>query len=444
MRSTWLNLRKAVNEINNFTHLLYSESDEEATARATQPENGQHFNEESRLVVDQHSPGTATSDVHRGNNHNALETAEQRMRMINSLGERGGGTLGSTEPAASSGVSKTTRPISFNEFDFSREGSVNVTANEAVDTASSVAISCRLYILYKLCCNLETLWGEIEDRVRESTGSSMFVPPMRRPQAWQRCQSVHNDHTEKLLGWLERSLHTMGLLSRVVGIEHARVLEGTSLLESVSESESVTASAGRPPESEVAYEPKEENSGEYMRLIRYIAKIQDDHNRRVEKLQATQDAALLKATKATELEKQVSCVGKVVQKRQVEQLKEQNAQLEAQLAEQRKEIKYLTDSLLNANTVKTQLIQKNEQLIASNQRLLMTKSEFIDKDTVSKMIQQYYEQDRTGGQRREDIIKLLESMLGIEPPAQLQEKPARPDVRTLANQFIDFLEERAQ
>lgn len=118
--------------------------------------------------------------------------------------------------------------------------------------------------------------------------------------------------------------------------------------------------------------------------------------------------------------------------------------LERELEEKSTQIRELTGSLQNANTVNTQLVQKNEQLIASNQRLLMTKSEFIDKDTVSKTIQQYYDQDRTGGQHREDIIKLLESMLGIEPPPQVEQKAAQTDALSLANQFIEFLDDEAQ
>ncbi|ORM42061.1 uncharacterized protein BXIN_0933 [Babesia sp. Xinjiang] len=451
MRSTWLNLRKAVNEINNFKQLLYTDSEEEGISEGGDPRHYNHdLSEDSPQGSSRLSPAAATSARHDEGSQCSLEAADQRMRMINSLGEvskedshdtlgdfttklisqyeiglqEGGGTFGETTSMFSSISSKS-------NFGFaSRDASMNKAhlssiGNDTVDTGSSIAVSSRLYILYKLCDSLEVLWKEIESRVREITGYTMFVPPMERPPSWQKCQSVHNDHTEKILSWLERSLHTMGVLCRVLKIGDTRIFDGPNvLLDSLKDTEPLSSFAS------VGEGLHEERPGEYLRLITYISKIQADHDRRVEKLKSTQNSALVQASKANELEEKVKS------------LQDRIASLEDQLVDKRKEIKHLTESLLTANTVKTQLVQKNEELIASNQRLLMRKSEFIDKDTVGKMIQQYYEQDRLGGQRRDDIIKLLESMLGIEPPSQSQKAATQKDVRSLASEFIDFLEEQ--
>ncbi|CDR96135.1 hypothetical protein, conserved [Babesia bigemina] len=449
MRSTWLNLRKAVTEINNFTQLLYSESDDDGE----QPQPASHLSEDVHRL----SYASATSDNQQEHDQSGLESAEQRMRMINTLGkasgdknddvlgdftaqlisqyehglQQGGGTFDKSPLAKAMPSRDSIRSSAFQDVDRMKIFHFGDLENESADSASSVAVSGRLYILYKMCLTLESLWMDIEGRVRDATGSPMFVPPMQRPSCWQKCHSVHNEHTEKILSWLERSLHTMAVLSRTMGIDAPRIYEGPSvLLASVNEAEPIAAGERDPSShSSTAGGAQEETPGEYMRLIKYISKMQTDHDRRVQKLQATQDAALVKATKSAELEKQV------------ESLQERIAQLEEQLAEKRDEVKQLTDSLLNANTVNTQLVQKNEQLIATNQRLLMTKSDFLDKDTVNNMIQQYYEQERAGNHRREDIIRILESMLGIEPPAATNQIPQVANARTLASQFIEFLDE---
>ncbi|GFE52624.1 golgin subfamily A member 4 isoform X6, putative [Babesia ovis] len=450
MRSTWLNLRKAVTEINNFKQLLYTDSDSDGNTDYPNEYTQDSF-EHTSAASGRVSPAAVTSPRNKRDSHCSLEAADQRLRMIQSLGEvphedsgdvlgdftsklisqyetglrEGGGTFGNSLSVSSS-ISYNSNIPSNRDIDIMGKPLLITSVKDLVDTGSSVAISSRLHLLYKFCERLESLWKEIEDRVRDCTGYTMFVPPMERPSSWQKCQSVHNEHTEKILTWLERSLHTMGVLSRVLKIEETRVLDGPSvLLDSIKETEPLSSNSIG---SSIDGCP-EERPGEYMRLISYISKIQADYDRRIEKLQATQNSALVKASKSSELEEQVKA------------LQDRIASLEDQLVEKRKEIKYLTDSLLTANTVKTQLVQKNEELIASNQRLLMRKSEFIDKDTVVKMIEQYYAQDRTGGQRREDIIKLLESMLGIEPPAPSSKPGTTKDVRTLANEFIDFLEE---
>ncbi|KAK1938737.1 hypothetical protein X943_003950 [Babesia divergens] len=439
MRSTWHNLRRAVNQSDTFKQLLRMDSDEDSGAAAGfQPDMKSQWSEESRREVDRMDVTGATQT--------SLESSEQRMRMIRSIGEvtpgdnadvlgdfttqlisqyEGGlrpsmDSFSKSSSRASSVSNRFYRPGSSNDIDSSQ---FMEPPADNVDTGSSVATSSRLYILFKMCCALETLWADIESRVSEATGCSMYIEPLPRPPAWQECKSVHNDHTETILSWLERSFHTMGLIAHILGIGDARVLTSSAILR---ECLNTAVSSGHGTFGS-EQEAVEETAGEYMRLIKFIAKLQVDYDRRLHKLQVTQDSALLKATKTTDLEKN-----------------ERIKTLERELEEKSTQIRELTGSLQNANTVNTQLVQKNEQLIASNQRLLMTKSEFIDKDTVSKTIQQYYDQDRTGGQHREDILKLLESMLGIEPPPQVEQKPAQTDALSLANQFIEFLDDEAQ
>ncbi|GBE62643.1 proteasome-activating nucleotidase, putative [Babesia ovata] len=473
MRSTWLNLRKAVTEINSFTHLLYSESDDDGA----QPQPATHLSE----GVQQLSHALATSDHHQVHGQSGLESAEQRMRMINTLGKAsgdksddvlgdfttqlisqyehgfqpGGGTFSKSPLVTASASKESSRSSAFQDAESMKIFQFGDFLNESADTPSSVAVSCRLYLLYKMCLTLESLWMEIEGRVRDATGSPMFVPPMQRPSCWQKCHSVHNEQTEKILSWLERSLHTMAVLSRTLGIDASRIYEGPSvLLASVNELEPIATGELSPSShSSTAGGAQEETPGEYMRLIKYISKMQVCFV----SCGGTQSAGRLrpKGAEATGYPRCSAREGYAVDRArktgvpcahsdnlsQVESLQERIEQLEGQLAEKRDEVKQLTDSLLSANAVNTQLVQKNEQLIATNQRLLMTKSDFLDKDTANKMIQQYYEQERAGNHRREDIIRILESMLGIEPPAATSQIPPVADARTLANQFIEFLDE---
>ncbi|EDO05174.1 hypothetical protein BBOV_I000800 [Babesia bovis T2Bo] len=453
MRSTWFNLRKAVNEINNFKQYLYTDSEEDDDTHRYPRDAGSLPPDGGHATASRVSPAAATSAADAAGSYCPLEAAEQREWMIQSLGnvsnDDSSGILGdftnklisyygsdmnesgrqsvSNPPVSFTTTHKSPVPYSGNDTGLvAKESSVHNAGN----TGSSIAISSRLHLLYKMCEMLEFLWKEIESRVRDATGYTMFVQPMERPSSWLDCHSVHKDHTERILSWLERSLHTMGILARVLNIDEPRLLAGSNvLLEAIKHTEPLLF-YGTTPQPSITDGPVEENPGEYMRLITYISKIQADHDRRLEKLSSIHNASIIQASKADALEQQVKA------------LQETLGSLEEQLEEKRREIKRLTESLLTANTVKTQLVQKNEELIASNQRLLMKKSEFIDKDTVGKMIEQYYAHDRAGSHRKDDIIKLLESMLGIEPPSELANPVVLKGARSLANEFIDFLEEQ--
>ncbi|KAK1441699.1 hypothetical protein BgAZ_500310 [Babesia gibsoni] len=464
MRATWQNLRKAVNEIDTFKQLLHADSDNDARGvnTATEEVKSQWYKE----PVPNNGGDRYSSPLKPNGSPPLLESSEQRMKMIESIGEVGANTGvvhtnkvttgGNADPLqdfasqlisqyegetqtegslfrrlVSSASSTNSRPSlqhSHRDYESYHGCEVSDEAGLHADTVTSVAIASRLYILYKMCCTLESLWKDMEGRAAEATGYSMAIQAMPRSSPWQECKSVHSEYTDKILSWLERSYHTMGLLADVLGMGDAKVLSSSGLLK-----ESMNSSiAGLLHEETKGRGLSEETPGEYMRLVKLIMKIQTDYERRLQKLQSTQDSALLKATKTADLEKEV------------EALRERIQGLEEELQARNNDVRDLTDSLHNANAVKTQLVQKNEQLIASNQRLLMTKSESIDKDTVNKMIQQYYEHDRLGSQRRDDIIKLLESMLGIVPPTRAQDQLAQTDARTLANQFIDFLEDEPQ
>lgn len=168
---------------------------------------------------------------------------------------------------ASSLSNRSYRPGSSNDIDSSQ---FMESPPDNVDTGSSVATSSRLYILFKMCCTLETLWADIESRVSEATGCSMYIEPLPRPPAWQECKSVHNDHTETILSWLERSFHTMGVIAHILGIGDARVLTSSAILRECLNT-AVSSSHGTLNSEQEAVE---ETAGEYMRLIKFIAKLQ--------------------------------------------------------------------------------------------------------------------------------------------------------------------------
>lgn len=455
MRATWHNLRKkAASEIDTFKQLLFVESDEEGRATDTEKTNMRiQWTEETKKVDEIHGQTPQTFPFIPVKEE-SLEPSEQRLRMINSVGEgisgastanlddftnqlisrytespqQPSGIVGKGIASAASVYNKICKQVSLGNQSASQTNDAGIDLSNDADPSSSIVVSSRLYILYKLCCNLESLWKDIEDRVSDATGFSMEIQALPRSQLWQDCKSVHNDHAEKILCWIERSFHNMGVLAHVLGIEDAKIFSSSGLLADCLNAALTGAQRGMLIKSGA----NEEIPGEYMRLIMFITKLQTDYDRRLQKLQTAHDSALVKANKTIELEKKV------------ETLNERVKALEEELRAKEKEVLHLTESLNSANSVKTQLVQKNEELIASNQRLLMTKSEFIDKDAVRKMIQQYYNQDRSGSSRRDDIIKLLESMLGIEPPAQDAEHSTETNARTLANQFIDFLEEKTE
>ncbi|UKK00030.2 hypothetical protein MACK_000096 [Theileria orientalis] len=296
----------------------------------------------------------------------------------------------------------------------------------------------KIEILYTMATKLENTWNELFNLVKERTNYNRYDLSLKKPSIWKNSNSINDLHLEAISRWIETSSNIMCCLANTLNIDNLNHVEfsGSKLLQdSIDESYSkfntdITKSWGQTKNSNQIQENDLKN--EYLKVMKFNTMIQSDYEKIIEKLRNERDAAISKAELKAVLEKEIYS------------LNERISLLERQLVDKNSQIEELNRSVESANRVQLQIMKKNEELIASNQKLLMDKNNFIDKDAAKQLIKQYYEEERRGGERKGDIVQLLERMLDINKKSKTSEELKSEHRRSLLSEFMNFVNENVE
>nr|PVC50297.1 hypothetical protein MACL_00002340 [Theileria orientalis] len=296
----------------------------------------------------------------------------------------------------------------------------------------------KIEILYTMATKLENTWNELFNLVREKTNYNRYDLSLKKPSIWKHSNSINDLHLEAISRWIETSSNIMCCLANTLNIDNQNHQEftGSKLLQdSIDESYSkfnTDISKAWGQDKNLTQIQENDLKNEYLKVMKFNTMIQSDYEKIIEKLRNERDAAISKAELKAVLEKEIYS------------LNERISLLERQLADKNNQIEELHRSVESSNRVQLQIMKKNEELIASNQKLLMDKSNFIDKDTAKNLIKQYYEEEKRGGERKEDIVQLLERMLDINKKAKASEELKSEHRRSLLSEFMNFVNENVE
>ncbi|XP_954653.1 uncharacterized protein TA19840 [Theileria annulata] len=338
-------------------------------------------------------------------------------------------------------VSPSTQDLPFQPeklpFDFSNSSNEDSNSVNSDDLSSFNNCINKIEILYTMSTKLEKQWNDWFHLIKERSNYNRYDLSLKKPTIWKQNYNLNDLHLDSISHWIEISSNILCCLAYTLNIDsNIFDLSGSKLLqESIDEAYSkfntdISKVWEQPNFSN--QQSKNDFKNEYLKMIKFNTRLQSDYERILEKLRNERDEALSKAEQKTLLEKEICS------------LKNQISKLEKELDNKNREIEDLNKSLESSNRIHLQVIKKNEELVSTNQKLMMDKSNFIDKDTAKQIIKQYYDEESRGGERKEDIVQLLERMLDINMKSKRIESSQTENRRSLLNEFMEFVNENVE
>lgn len=295
----------------------------------------------------------------------------------------------------------------------------------------------KVEILYTMSSKLQSLWEGIYPIVVTHADYSKYNVKLQKPLVWEKSNSITDIQLESISSWIEISSNILCILAKVLNVNNKAITEysGSEILQKAIDDTYSGFSSDISKAWDESNTSRENESkdlkNEYLRIIKFNTKLQFDYERIIDKLKRERDSALLQAKETYKLEDEIrSFKGKL-------------DNLSSELSKKEREIEELRDTLQAANRIQFQMMQKNEQLITQNQKLIMDKENFIDKDMAKELIKQYHDHEHDGGQKK-DIVDLLKRMLDVDEKSDVSEDVKDDKKRSLLSEFIEFLNDNSR
>ncbi|KAF5153335.1 hypothetical protein TpMuguga_01g02605 [Theileria parva strain Muguga] len=322
-------------------------------------------------------------------------------------------------------------------FDFSNSSNDDSNSVNSDDLSTFNNCINKIEILYTMSTKLEKQWNDWFHLIKERSNYNRYDLSLKKPSIWKQNHNLNDLHLESISRWIEISSNILCSLAYTLNIDSNLFdLNGSKLLqESIDEAYSkfnTDISKVWEQPNVTSQQLKNDFKNDYLKMIKFNTRLQSNYERILEKLRNERDEAISKAEQKTVLEKEICS------------LKNRISKLEQELVNKDKEIEDLNKSLESSNRIHLQVIKKNEELVSTNQKLMMDKSNFIDKDTAKQIIKQYYDEESRGGERKEDIVQLLERMLDINMKSKKSEASQHENRRSLLNEFMEFVNENVE
>lgn len=318
----------------------------------------------------------------------------------------------------------------------SDHGSGRISSSDSNSEKTNTVLN-KIEILYTMSSKLQSLWEGIYPVVATNTNYTKYNSKLKKPPVWKQNKNISDVQLESISSWIETSSNILCILAKTLNVNSKTITEssGSEILQNtIDEAYSDFSSdiSKTWDESNTSRESESKDlKNEYLRVMKFNTKLQFDYERIIDKLKRERDSAMQQVQETRKLEDEIKG------------LKGEIDNLHSKLSNKEHEIEELNNTLQTANRIQFQMMQKNEELVAQNQKLIMDKENFIDKDMAKELIKQYHDHERNGGQKK-DIVDLLKRMLSIDDKSESLEDTKDDNKRSLLNEFIDFLNDNSQ
>ncbi|KAK2197044.1 hypothetical protein BdWA1_000039 [Babesia duncani] len=418
MRSAWTSFNRAVNELNTFKQRLLTDS---ITENESEVEQGEE-NDVGQQNLDYESSDHNGTVTPRAINHNDGDDLSNFTNSILSQYI----TKSQQQPLAS--------VPSVVSIDAISENPVESLVNMQGDLSSSVGLYHRMEVLYNISKGLNKLYHHFLPHILESCRFKHFESILTKPPSWNRSGGIHNEYTKEIFKCIETSSNILYALITTLNIDKEAFqgcMTGSLYLQALldhlysSNAFAKNLSTVWSGTSDVTQLNPAQERSECLKLLRFISDIQLENESRIEQLREQRDEALASKHSSIMLH---------------EQLNESNAKivaLEEELKKRDEQIEQLKHQLFTVNDSRIVMIKELQELKHATAKMQMEQQGLVSKITIANFIEEYYKLE--SGTKREDIIKLLENLIGIDMEPKTREQQHQGN--SLVQQFIKFINE---